>query len=291
MSLFRLVVITFVAMLAFAGNSLLCRLALSDGSIDAATFTFVRLLSGAVILFALVSWQRRSAAIGGSWWSAGALFVYAAGFSFAYLSLSAATGALLLFGAVQTTMIGYGLWSGEKLNWRQIAGAMLAVVGLVVLMLPGLQAPPLFGSILMLVAGFAWGVYSLHGRGMGNPIFATAGNFVRAVPMAAVLSVLFIREIEAEWSGIAFAIASGSLASGAGYALWYVVLPHFKAVTAATVQLSVPVLAAIGGVLFLAEPITVRLAVASVAILGGVAMFIVSKRGGVDAQQIAAGHV
>jgi drug/metabolite transporter (DMT)-like permease len=291
MSLLRLAVITFVAMLAFAGNSLLCRLALSDGSIDAATFTFVRLLSGAVMLFALVFCLRRSAAIGGSWWSAGALFVYAAGFSFAYLSLAAATGALLLFGAVQATMIGYGLWSGEKLNGRQIAGAMLAVVGLVVLMLPGLQAPPLFGSILMLVAGLAWGVYSLRGRGMENPTFATAGNFVRAVPMAAILSTLFIREIEAEWSGVAFAIASGSLASGAGYALWYAVLPNFKAVTAATIQLSVPVLAAIGGVLFLAEPITVRLAVASVAILGGVAMFIVSKRGGVGAQQIAAGDV
>tara|TARA_R100000306_G_scaffold62400_1_gene69504 strand:+ start:12383 stop:13219 length:837 start_codon:yes stop_codon:yes gene_type:complete len=272
---------TFVAMLAFAGNSLLCRLALADGLIDAATFTLVRLTSGAVMLVALVSWKRRSVTVGGSWSSASALFVYAASFSFAYVSLSAATGALLLFGAVQATMIGYGLWLGEKLTSRQVMGALLAVAGLLILMLPGLQAPPLLGSILMLMAGIAWGVYSLRGRGIGNPTFITMGNFVRAVPMAAVLSVLFIQDIEAEWSGVGFAVASGALASGAGYAIWYAVLPHLRAVTAATVQLSVPVLAAIGGVVFLAEPITVRLGIASVAILGGVALVIWSKRGDV----------
>jgi drug/metabolite transporter (DMT)-like permease len=252
---------------------------LADGLIDAATFTFVRLTSGAIMLVALVSWRRRSVAIDGNWWSAFALFVYAACFSFAYMSLSAAAGALLLFGAVQATMIGYGLWRGETLTLWQIMGGLLAIAGLVVLMLPGLQAPPLLGSVLMLLAGIAWGVYSLRGRGMGNPSFITMGNFVRAVPMAAVLSVLFIQNIKAEWSGIGFAIASGALASGAGYAIWYAVLPHMRAVTAATVQLSVPVLAAVGGVFFLAEPITVRLGLASITILGGVAMVILSKHG------------
>ncbi|WP_344805854.1 DMT family transporter [Allohahella marinimesophila] len=278
MSSLRLAVTTLVAMLAFAGNSLLCRLALSDGLIDAATFTLVRLMSGALMLVALVSWQRRPVVVDGSWQSATALFIYAAGFSFAYVSLSAATGALLLFGAVQATMIGYGLWLGEKLTLRQILGALLAIAGLVILLLPGLQAPPLFGSMLMLMAGVAWGMYSLRGRGMGDPTFITMGNFVRAVPMAAVLSALFIQDIEAEWSGLIYAVVSGALASGAGYALWYAVLPHLKSVTAATVQLSVPVLAAIGGVVFLAEPITLRLGVASMATLGGVAMVILSKR-------------
>lgn len=272
------ILITFLAMLAFAGNSLFCRLALADGSIDAASFTFIRLLSGAVALAVWTTWPRRSAAVGGSWWSAGALFVYAAGFSFAYLSLSTATGALLLFGAVQATMIGYGLWSGEKLSIRQSIGAMLAGAGVIVLMLPGLQAPSLSGSALMLLAGVAWGVYSLRGRGAGDPTVSTAGNFIRAVPMVAVLIALFFRQIDAEWSGIALAAASGVLASAAGYVLWYAVLPRLAAVTAAIVQLSVPVLATIGGVLFLDEPVTLRLAVASAAILGGLALFILNRQ-------------
>ncbi|MEM8601877.1 MAG: DMT family transporter, partial [Bacteroidota bacterium] len=205
-------------------------------------------------------------------------FVYAAGFSFAYLSLTAATGALLLFGAVQATMIGYGFWAGERFTARQTMGAVIALCGLVGLLLPGFQAPPLVGAALMLAAGVAWGVYSLRGRGSGDPTQETAGNFVRAVPLAVVLSVLFWGNASVEPSGLALAVASGALASGVGYAVWYAVVPHLTAGTAATVQLTVPILAAVGGVLLLGEAVTLRLLIASVAILGGVGLFLASKR-------------
>ncbi|MEM8557289.1 MAG: DMT family transporter [Bacteroidota bacterium] len=282
----RLAVYTSLAMVAFAGNSLLCREALAGGSIDAASFTAVRLLSGAVTLAVLVVARRRSARLGGTWRSALALFVYAAGFSFAYLSLTAATGALLLFGAVQATMIGYGFWAGERFTARQTVGAGIALCGLVGLLLPGFQAPPLVGAALMLAAGVAWGVYSLRGRGSGDPTQETAGNFVRAVPFAVVLSLLFWGDAAAEPSGLALAVASGALASGVGYAVWYAVVPHLTAGTAATVQLTVPILAAVGGVLLLGEAVTVRLLLASVAILGGVGLFLVGKRGAGQARRI-----
>jgi drug/metabolite transporter (DMT)-like permease len=177
MTVVRLSFITLIAMVAFAGNSLLCRIALAGGEIDAASFTSIRLLSGAAMLFALMVFHQRSVAVGGNWLSALALFTYAAGFSFAYLSLSAATGALLLFGAVQTTMIGYGLWSGERLILRQVIGVLFAAAGLLVLLLPGIQAPPLVGAALMLGAGVAWGIYTLRGRGVGDPTQETAGKF------------------------------------------------------------------------------------------------------------------
>ncbi|MEL7169498.1 MAG: DMT family transporter [Bacteroidota bacterium] len=283
----RLAVYTSLAMVAFAGNSLLCREALAGGSIDAASFTIVRLLSGAVTLAVLVMARQRTASLGGTWRSALTLFVYAAGFSFAYLSLTAATGALLLFGAVQATMIGYGFWTGERFTARQTVGAVLALCGLVGLLLPGFQAPPLFGAVLMLAAGVAWGVYSLRGRGSGDPTQETAGNFVRAVPLAVVLSVMFWRDAAVEPGGLALAVASGALASGVGYAVWYAVVPHLTAGTAATVQLTVPILAAVGGVALLGEAITVRLLVASVAILGGVGLFLVSKRSARDAHAVA----
>ena len=287
----RLFFITLLVMVAFAGNSLLCRVALAASEIDAASFTLIRLLSGAAILIALIGYKKKFRSVGGNWVSAFALFTYAAGFSFAYISLSAATGALVLFGAVQATMIGFGIWSGERLNGRQIAGVLFAVAGLVSLLLPGIQAPPLLGAILMLGAGVAWGVYSLRGRGLGDPTHETAGNFIRAVPMAAILSVLFYSSADIETLGVVYAVASGAFASGLGYAIWYIALPHLRATTAATVQLSVPALAAGGGVMFLAEPITLRLAISSVAILGGVAIFIVSNRDTKNAQQIAVGDV
>ena len=275
----RLFFISLLAMVAFAGNSLLCRVALAAGEIDAASFTTIRLVSGAAILAALVSYRRKPRTVGGSWLSAFALFAYAAGFSFAYLDLSAATGALVLFGAVQAIMIGVGIWSGERLNGLQILGVLAAVAGLVALLLPGVAAPPLSGALLMLGAGVAWGVYSLRGRGLGDPTHETAGNFIRAVPMAEVLSVLFYSSVEIAPLGALYAVASGALASGLGYAIWYMALPHLRATTAATIQLSVPALAAVGGVIVLSEPVTLRLAVCSIAILGGVGLFIVSKRG------------
>lgn len=270
--------ITFAAMLAFAGNSLLCRLALADGSIDAASFTLIRLLAGAVTLAALSGLLQKPSALAGNWLSAGALFVYAAGFSFAYISLSAATGALLLFGAVQATMIGYGVCAGERLSRVQVTGAGTAMLGLLLLLLPGLEAPPLGAAGLMLVAGVAWGVYSLRGQGQGDATQETAGNFVRAVPFAAVLSGLWLGEFNMGLTGALAAVASGALASGLGYALWYQALPRLQATAAATVQLSVPVLAALGGALFLAEPLTLRLLLTSVVILGGVALFMRGKQ-------------
>lgn len=274
----RVIALTSLAMTAFAGNSLLCRAAINHTSIDAASFTTIRLASGAVALWLLVRMRSSAYQGSGNWLSAFALFAYAASFSFAYIGLPAATGALLLFGAVQTTMIGHGIWTGERLHKLQIVGLVLACGGLVGLLLPGLSAPPLFGSILMLGAGIAWGVYSLRGKGKGDPIQVTAGNFLRAAPIAALLSLLMLNSISIDNAGLLFAICSGALASGIGYAIWYTALPALKATNAATVQLSVPVIAAFGGVIFLGEPITLRLAVASVAVLGGIALVIFEKQ-------------
>ena len=280
MSRLRIVALIALAMLAFAGNSLLCRLALKDTAIDAASFTTLRLLSGAVMLWLLVRLRGGTRHGAGNWLSALALFAYAAGFSFAYITLPAASGALLLFGAVQATMIGHGLWRGERLRRPQTVGLVLALGGLVGLLLPGLSAPPLFGSAMMLGAGAAWGVYSLRGRGAGDATRVTAGNFLRAVPIAAALSILLPGSAALDGAGLLYAVASGALASGLGYAIWYTALPAIKATTAATVQLSVPVIAALGGILFLGEAITLRLALASIAVLGGIALVILEKRPG-----------
>ncbi len=274
MSSVQLSILTTLAMVAFAGNSLLSRAALSHTRIDAASFTTVRLLAGALMLWLVVRLRSSSQVGRGNWLSALALFVYAVGFSLAYLSLATATGALLLFGAVQMTMIGYGLGQGERLQNRQIMGLMVALAGLIGLLLPGLSAPPLVGALLMVMAGVAWGIYSLRGRGVGNPIQVSAGNFLRAVPLAAVASLLMLPSLSLDWVGIGYAVASGALASGLGYALWYTTLPALQATQAATVQLSVPVIAALGGIIFLGEPITWRLALASMAILGGIALII-----------------
>lgn len=263
-----------MAMTAFAGNSLLCRVALKQTNIDAASFTFIRIVSGAVALWLIVRMRGRSPEKAGSWISAAALFVYAAGFSFAYLSLPAGTGALLLFGAVQATMIIWALRSGERLSMRQRIGLVLALAGLVALVFPGLSAPPLGGSILMFAAGIAWGVYSLRGKKAGDPASATAGNFLRAVPMAAVLSLTFLPWARLDPAGIGYAIVSGAIASGVGYAIWYTALPSLRRASAASVQLIVPVLAAAGGIVFLRESITLRLLLASVAVLGGIALVV-----------------
>lgn len=277
MSYTRLVSMTTLALIAFAANSLLCRAALADASIDAASFTSIRLIAGAAVLWLIVRIRSGSAAGKGNWLSALALFAYAAGFSFAYIELSAATGALLLFGAVQSTMIGYGLYRGERLRVPQLGGLLLAIGGLVGLLLPGLSAPPPLASALMLGAGMAWGVYSLRGKGAGDPLQVTAGNFLRAVPIALVLSAAMLGDISLQhWAGVGYAIASGALASGLGYAVWYSALPALKASTAASVQLSVPVIAALGGALLLAEPLSLRLLLASLAILGGIALVILT---------------
>ena len=272
MSGLRTIALTVLAMLAFAANSLLCRMALAHTTIDAASFTATRLVSGAIVLWLLVALRGKSPATAGNWWSAFALFAYAAGFSFAYVSLTAATGALLLFGAVQVTMISHGLWRGERLRIVQVLGCAIAFAGLVGLLLPGLSAPPLAGALLMLGAGFAWGVYSLRGRHAVDPVTVTAGNFVRAVPFALLLALAIWRERSVDGAGMAYAIASGALASGVGYVIWYAALPRLRPTSAAIVQLSVPLLAAAGGVIMLGEPVTLRLVLASIAILGGIAL-------------------
>ena len=274
----RTITLTVLAMIAFAGNSLLCRAALKHTSIDAASFTTIRLISGAVMLWLLVKMRRTTPGGNGNWLSALALFVYAAGFSFAYVSLPAATGALLLFGAVQATMIGHGIWAGERLRRLQLVGLVLAFGGIVGLLLPGLSAPPLYGSILMLGAGVAWGVYSLRGKGAGDPASVTAGNFLRAAPISVILSALMLNGASWDIAGFWYAVSSGALASGIGYAIWYTVLPALKATSAATVQLSVPVIAALGGIMLLGEPISLRLVLASLAILGGIALVILEKQ-------------
>ena len=270
----RVILLILLAMIAFAGNSLLCRAALENTAIDPATFTTVRLASGALMLWLLVGLRRAGAAGAGNWPSALALFAYAAGFSFAYLSLAAATGALLLFGAVQFTMIGYGLARGERLSRLQAGGLALALGGLCGLFLPGLTAPAPAGAALMLTAGVAWGVYTLRGWASGDPLRVTAGNFLRAVPLTLALSLaaLTVAGAAADTAGLVLAAASGAIASGLGYALWYAALPALRATQGATVQTSVPVIAAAGGMLFLDEPVTLRFVLASAAILGGIAL-------------------
>jgi drug/metabolite transporter (DMT)-like permease len=277
---------TLLAMIAFASNSLLCRAALKQTRIDAATFTFVRIFSGAVALWLIMATRKRPSSVAavydsrthGNWISALALFAYAAAFSFAYNTLAAGTGALLLFGAVQATMILWGFRKGERLRAIQIAGLLVAVIGLVVLVFPGLSAPPLIGSVLMLSAGLAWGVYSLRGKAVGDAIAATAGNFLRAVPFAALISVMMIPRMHLGSLGVTYAVISGAITSGLGYVLWYAALPDLKATSAAAVQLSVPVIAATGGIVLLGEPITLRYAIASIAVLGGIFLVIIERR-------------
>jgi drug/metabolite transporter (DMT)-like permease len=273
----RLIVLTAFAMIPLAANSWLCRAALRDTTIDVASFTSIRLISGALMLWLLVWLTGKARAGAGNWPSAVALFGYAALFSFAYLSLTAATGALLLFGAVQVTMIALGLRRGERLDGIQIAGVALAFGGLVGLLLPGLSAPPLGGALMMIGAGMAWGVYSVRGKGAGDPIRVTAGNFLLAVPITALLSLLMISDVSVDTAGFGYAIASGALTSALGYALWYRILPMLRSTSAATVQLSVPVIVAIGGVALLGEPITMRLVLASAAVLGGIALVILER--------------
>lgn len=273
----RLILLTLLTLVAFAGNSLLCRLALKHSDIDAASFNTIRLFSGALILWLIARQRPGIMGSGGNWTSAFALFAYAAAFSFAYLNLTVATGALLLFGAVQGTMIGYGIKKGERPGLLKIAGILLAIAGLVGLLMPGLSAPPPGASALMLAAGVAWGIYTLLGKNAGDPVKVTAGNFLRAVPMAFALSLLTLQNAELDRAGAGYAIASGALASGIGYVIWYTVLPQLKTHTAATLQLSVPVIAAAGGILFLGEPITLRLFLASATVLGGIALVVLTR--------------
>ena len=275
----RTALLTALALVAFAGNSILCRMALGARLIDPAGFTAVRLGSGALTLWLVVAIRSGGLPrLAGQWGSAAALFLYAAAFSLAYITLGAGTGALILFGAVQLTMILAGLRAGERPRLAEWLGLALAASGLVVLVRPGLTAPSPAGSALMATAGVAWGVYSLRGRGSTEPLRNTAGNFLRALPLA--LLMLLVAGRGAAWDprGVLLATVSGALASGVGYAIWYAALPALTATRAALVQLLVPVLAAAGGVVVLGEAIPLRLPVAAALVLGGVALAITSHR-------------
>jgi len=275
----RTTILTALAMVAFAANSVLARLALGDGHMDAASFATVRVVSGALALAAIALYRSEGQVRWDADWRAAlALFVYMAFFSFAYLSLGAGTGALILFGAVQLTMFIVALRSGEPFSAISWAGLLIAIAGLVYLVSPGVTAPEPAGALLMAVAGIAWGVYSLLGRKAADPTRATAWNFLLSVPLVLVTSLIFMKQFHATPFGIALAIASGVLASGIGYVLWYSALRGLAATSAATVQLSVPVIAAVGGVMLLSEDLTSRLLIASVATLGGVAIVLLQRR-------------
>lgn len=273
----RTAALTALAMAAFAANSLLCRLALGHALIDAASFATVRMAAGATILSLIVWLRGRSFRGHADWRTALALFVYMAFFSFAYRSLTAGTGALILFGAVQLTMFVMALRAGEHFSILSWMGLAAAAAGLVYLMTPGLTAPDPIGGLLMAAAGTAWGFYSLLGRGAADPLQATAANFVWGVPLTLAVSLLFAGSVHASPGGLALALASGAVASGCGYVIWYAALPGLTGTQAATVQLTVPIIAAFGGVMLLSEQVTVRLLIASAATLGGVAVVLAQR--------------
>jgi drug/metabolite transporter (DMT)-like permease len=274
--------LTGFALTAFAFNSILCRLALGTGSIDAAAFTSIRLMSGAVALLIVTfvaSYSKKDeTAKGGDWISAALLFLYAAPFSIAYLGVTTATGALILFGVVQITMLAVAIATGDRPGFFEYAGILTAFAGLIYLVLPGLESPSLASSLFMATAGIAWGLYTLRGRGSANPLADTTGNFVRTIPFVFVLTVFTAGSTSLSWRGVGLAVLSGAIASGVGYAVWYAALEFHTAARAAVLQLAVPLIAAVGGILFMNELLTPRLGISSLLILGGILVVILSKR-------------
>ena len=276
----RAALYTTFALVAFAFNSILCRMALRGGEADAAGFTLVRLISGAVTLVVISYFvgKQKNDKERGNWFSAFFLFAYAICFSFAYVGLTAGTGALILFGAVQLTMIVIAIIRGERPNSLEWVGLVAALAGLVYLVLPGLSAPPLINSLLMAAAGSAWGFYTLRGRGSTAPLADTTGNFIRAVPMIAIAAAPFYKSVNLSSAGLELAALSGAVASGIGYAVWYAALKFHTATRAAVLQLSVPVIAAGFGIALLAETATTRLAVAASLTLGGILIVIIARK-------------
>lgn len=261
-------------------NSVLCRLALGASAIDAASFSSIRLLSGAfaLLLISIAFKKGNSALLRGSWTSATLLFLYAVAFSFAYIGLSAGTGALILFGSVQATMLIMALRSGERPHVLEWAGLCVALIGLFYLVFPGLTAPEPIRSALMAVAGISWGFYSLRGRGTRDALADTTGNFVRALPFVIMVNLIMLRDAHVSARGLVFAVLSGALASGVGYVVWYTALKGLTATRAATVQLIVPILAALGGVIMLSENISMRLLLSAMMILGGVGLALAGRK-------------
>lgn len=269
-------VLTFLAMIAFAGNSLLCRWALKTTVIDALSFTTIRMLSGALTLWTILrirnSINYEYTSVTGNWPAAFSLFVYATAFSYAYVSLPTGTGALLLFAAVQVTMIGYGFWQGERLQIKQLIGLIIALAGISWLLVPNVSAPQLTDSLLMLSAGIAWAIYSLLGKKATDPVSVSAGNFMLASIFSLSLSLKLISSVKIGYLGILLGITSGAVTSGIGYVVWYSALQRLNITSAAVVQLSVPIIAAIFGAIFLNDTITLRLIEASIATLSGIGL-------------------
>ena len=272
--------LTGAAVTAFAANSLLCRLALHDDEMDPIGFTVVRLCSAALVLTVLmrVRTGNFTAVRSGNWASALSLFTYAIAFSYAYVALETGTGALLLFGAVQVTMISIGLLTGERPPAREWAGLVLALSGLVYLLLPGAEAPDWLPAASMIAAGIAWGLYSLRGRGSKDPGAATCGNFIRTLPMILLVGLIYAAQFRATTNALLAALASGAIASGLGYVVWYAALKHLTATRAAIVQLLSPVLATLSGVAFLHESLTSRIVIAAIAGFSGVALAATARR-------------
>jgi drug/metabolite transporter (DMT)-like permease len=280
MTRLRIILITLLSLLAFTANSLITRFALQETSIDETSFIMLRVVSGALFLWLYLRFKKNNKA--GTWLAAFSLFIYAVSFTYGYGLIAAGTGALLLFGSVQVTMTIAGYREGERLNVIQIAGFILAIIGLVILMLPGIRSPSIIGALLMCISGVAWGIYTLQGRGATNPAATTAGNFIKATPMAILLWLIVYLStndtINLVSDGIIYALLSGIITSGIGYIIWYSVLPELKAIQAAIVQLSVPLLVTLAGALLLNETITIRVVLASTAILLGTVLVLIFKK-------------
>lgn len=273
--------LTAAALIAFAANSVLCRLALGEDLIDAAGFSVLRLLSGALVLLLILkvnpNKNHRQAESKGSWFASLMLFVYAVAFSYAYMSLDTGTGALILFGAVQITIIFLSILSGNRLKLSEIVGVLIAFGGFVYLILPNITTPSINGFLLMSLSGVAWGVYTLKGRGSVSPLGDTAYNFFRSVPLVLVLAIITLKDMQLSSEGVLLAVLSGGIASGVGYAIWYMALKGLSATVAAVVQLLVPVIAALGGVIFVSEAISIDLIVSGVLILGGIGVVVLGR--------------
>jgi drug/metabolite transporter (DMT)-like permease len=276
---FKIIILTALALIAFAANSVLCRLALGDEAIDASSFTVIRLLSGAVVLLVILSATGKpaEAPTKGSWAASLMLFIYAVTFSYAYISLDTGTGALILFGAVQITMILLSLLSGTRLHVTEWTGVAISFVGFMYLILPSVTTPSVSGFLLMTVAGIAWGIYTLKGRKSKSPLSDTTYNFIRTLPFVALLALATLGNLQYSAEGILLALISGGITSGIGYAIWYIALAGLSATQAAVVQLTVPVIAALGGLVFASEAITFRFTLSAVMVLGGVLLVVLGK--------------
>lgn len=282
-SIFKTSLLTIVALIAFAANSVLCRLALDVYQMDAGSFTVFRLLSGAMMLFIIIQFHNKQKnnktdlKQTRNWFSAFMLFIYATGFSFAYISLDTGVGALILFASVQITIILYSIYTGNRLHVAEWTGLIIAFVGFIYLIYPNLSSPSAIGFLLMSIAGIAWGFYTIQGMYSKTALFDTAQNFIKTIPFITILALITLPQSHLNLQGILLALLSGSIASGIGYAIWYMALAGLSSVQAAVMQLTVPIIAAVGGVLFVSEEMTLRLFISAIMVLGGILAMITTR--------------